>query len=529
MQQRLQDYVLQDDETLTFGDWWKGVDDDDVIEVQYPHERHALAGRTSNHAKLEAMSQFLEFVDANAQPNGRQAGSYSAQSFFHPKFTRIAAPREGEKNFLEKSQSSLVSEFNRVQRERGRPTCGSTAASEWLQKHRPKVALHPSMTDYCDTCKHLRELLSRNQAIINRSQQSGNASEGDIRALERERQGLEEELREHKDVATKSRDYYKASKERCMQQWADIMQLTQKSILTSSEKEELERKKHCFTLTVSADYQQSKLVPSWGKTEQPGSTYYLQKVSHDIFGIVDHTEDKSTVFLFDERIGPKNTDHTVSFLTKYWNTVTQCHPWVRRLAIFLDNATSTNKNKFLFSWAMEMVSSGKVDHIHISFMIAGHTKFAPDRLFSIIGSAYKVEDIFTIDDLKAICSQCATTYIDNGESVHTWRDHLVQKYSDLPGVRKLHDFLVVKTHDSQVRMKVREWCYRGVWRDSPLHVINESLLSGEPITTYANAHSHNIFSKKMANMVTMYDRYIPFDHHSQYLPPLSGARSAVHR
>ena len=119
-------------------------------------------------------------------------------------------------------------------------------------------------------------------------------------------------------------------------------------------------------ITCSSDTQQ---IAAWGRTEQPGSTYYLQKVSSDILGIVDHSEEKSTVYLFDERIGPKNTDHTISF--------------------FLDNATSTNKNKYLFSWAMEVVSREEVDHIHISFMIAGHTKFTPDCLFSQIGCAYK--------------------------------------------------------------------------------------------------------------------------------------------
>ena len=102
------------------------------------------------------------------------------------------------------------------------------------------------------------------------------------------------------------------------------------------------------------------------------------------------------MYLFDDRIGPKNTDHTVSFLTHSWQTISQQHPWIRRLAIFLDNVTSTNKNKFLFSWAMEMVNNGELEHIHISFMIAGHTKFALDRLFSTIGCAYKTEDVFTV-------------------------------------------------------------------------------------------------------------------------------------
>ena len=162
---------------FTFGAWWKTLDDDKVVEVQYPHEHHGLAGKTSNHSKQEVMAQFLEFVDTNSQPNGGQAGSYSSQFFFHPKFTRIAPPREGEKNYEDKAQSSLVYEFNRIQKGMGRQTCGSTASTEWLKQHRPKVALHPSMTDYCDTCKYLKEQLSRNQAIINRSQQSGSVPE----------------------------------------------------------------------------------------------------------------------------------------------------------------------------------------------------------------------------------------------------------------------------------------------------------------------------------------------------------------
>ena len=75
------------------------------------------------------MSDLLAFVDANSQPNGRQEGSYSAQFFFHPKFSRIAPPRQGEKNFEDKAHTSVVAEFNRVQRELGKSTCGPTAAS----------------------------------------------------------------------------------------------------------------------------------------------------------------------------------------------------------------------------------------------------------------------------------------------------------------------------------------------------------------------------------------------------------------
>ena len=78
-----------------------------------------------------------------------------------------------------------------------------------------------------------------------------------------------------------------------------------------------------------------KLVPYWGLSPQPGSTYYLQKLSHDIFGIVDHREGNSSLYIFDETIGPKNTDHTISLLMDYIRNHTVFPSWIKRLDIFL--------------------------------------------------------------------------------------------------------------------------------------------------------------------------------------------------
>lgn len=60
-----------------------------------------------------------------------------------------------------------------------------------------------------------------------------------------------------------------------------------------------------------------KLVPHWGHSPQPGATYYLQNMSHDIFGIVDHSDEHSMLYIFDKTVGPENTDHTISLLMHY--------------------------------------------------------------------------------------------------------------------------------------------------------------------------------------------------------------------
>ena len=133
MERRLENGVLQnDDGLLTFAAWWKTVDDDEKVEVQFTYECHGLSGRVSNHHKKGVMAGFLQFVDSNSQPNVRQQGSYSTQFFFQPKFTRLTPPRAVEKNYDEKASSSLVHEFNKMQNERGKRGCGPTATSESL-------------------------------------------------------------------------------------------------------------------------------------------------------------------------------------------------------------------------------------------------------------------------------------------------------------------------------------------------------------------------------------------------------------
>lgn len=83
-----------------------------------------------------------------------------------------------------------------------------------------------------------------------------------------------------------------------------------------AEDEKLQELQHCYTLLIS-DYQMQKLVPHRGRSPQPGSIYYLQKLSFDLFGIVNHRDDSAAVYVFDERVGHKTADHTISYILHY--------------------------------------------------------------------------------------------------------------------------------------------------------------------------------------------------------------------
>lgn len=100
----------------------------------------------------------------------------------------------------------------------------------------------------------------------------------------------------------------------CVSKWKQIKELEEKTTLSDDEKETLAVAKQGFILVLCADYQQCKLVPFWGMSDQPGSIYYLQKLIHNLFGTVNHTDNTSAVYLFNETVGPKNTDQCAPVL-----------------------------------------------------------------------------------------------------------------------------------------------------------------------------------------------------------------------
>ena len=249
-------------------------------------------------------------------------------------------------------------------------------------------------------------------------------------------------------------------------------------------------------------------------------SYYLRKASHDLFGIVDHRDETKYVAVFDERVGPKNSDHTVSILHHYI-----CHSglvpsWVRRVCIFMDNATSTNKNRYILGWSMELIQHGMLDLIRIPFLITGHTKFAPDRVFASIGSSYIHSDVFNVDELVTVAGHFSTAVEDSGDNVFHWRQELDKKYTELHGIRKYHDFVVSRDAANDARLRVREKCGSGAFKIDNLKLRSGSssltVCTPDPSSNYLNSR-RPLSSEKLSDMVTMYSRFIDPDRWPTYI------------
>ena len=125
----------------------------------------------------------------------------------------------------------------------------------------------------------------------------------------------------------------------------------------------------------------------------------------------------------------------------------------------MDNATYTNKNCYLFAWAMEQVKRDLVGSIHFCFLVAGHTKFAPDRLFASCTKSYNGSDIINIVELKDVYTKHCSVSVCNETYIHPWRKYMGQCYTDHPGVRSLHKFLIVCGEGDKVIFRVGHTYY----------------------------------------------------------------------
>ena len=323
--------IIPDRIETVFRLWWEFLPSEHTVDVRFPHEKHGLTGQMSNNAKTEVKVDFLSFVDNNSQPNGRRSDSKNPTHYFLPKFKTISEPKSSVSNYEEKKMS-LVSELNRSQVEAGKCTICVVTAISWLKAERPEVAIYPHQTDYCDFCVNTKDIQAHQQTM-NRLLQSGSADPEQLQQCETAKKEAEECLKDHQEVARFLLEYCRDMTQKCTEQWKQIIALD--SVERSPENaERLEELQNTFTLVLSAYYQMSQLLPYWGHSAQPSSTYYLQKVLYDIYGIVDHRHDQSHLYLLNETIGAKNTDHSFLYLLQSSGKVPS---WVKRVHVFMEN------------------------------------------------------------------------------------------------------------------------------------------------------------------------------------------------
>ena len=112
--------------------------------------------------------------------------------------------------------------------------------------------------------------------------------------------------------------------------------------------------------------------------QQPGPAYFKSGRKCVIFGIACEPLSMQVNYLIDEADDPGKGINAISMLHQI--------SWCGRnsLAVYADNCVAQNKNNILMQYLMWRTMTGKNESVQISFMIVGHTKFAPGRFFGLI-------------------------------------------------------------------------------------------------------------------------------------------------
>ena len=128
------------------------------------------------------------------------------------------------------------------------------------------------------------------------------------------------------------------------------------------------------------------------------------------------------------------------------------------------NCVGQNKNNyFLWYFAWRIMNELHASIIY-SFLIAGHTKFGPDRSFGMIKKAYKVTYVSSLYEFASMVETSSNLGVNKAQRVRThdgkiivpvydWASFLGRYFNKIPHIKKFHHFRFVKDNPGMVYFK----------------------------------------------------------------------------
>jgi hypothetical protein len=211
----------------------------------------------------------------------------------------------------------------------------------------------------------------------------------------------------------------------------------------------------------SFDYAQQVLYPA--NPMQPGPIYFKVPRRCGIFGIHAEGIGNQMNYLIDESVTcGKGANGVISMLHHFLENFGAGE---QHLELNADNCAGQNKNAYLLWYLSWRVANKLNESATISFMLAGHTKFAPDWCFGLFKRQYRHTFVSSLADIEAVAlasSQTGvnkTTLVGNEQGdvfvpMYDWVSHLKPYYKKVPGVTANHHFKISADNPGVVELKV---------------------------------------------------------------------------
>ena len=236
---------------------------------------------------------------------------------------------------------------------------------------------------------------------------------------------------------------------------------TSKNVCRQLGVSELSRNTPCsrqIEMHYSFDYAQQVHLPN--DPLQPGPLYFLVPRKVGLFGINCEGVPKQVNFLIDEaHLISKGSNAVISYLHFFFENFGLGET---NVTLHCDNCSGQNKNRFVLWYCAWRVSIGLHTKIELNFLIAGHTKFAPDRCFGLLKQAFRRHATSSLDEFQSVVNGSAavnSTQLVGSEDgtsfvpVGDWQSHLAPHYKPLPGIMSKHHFRFDAAHPGMVFYK----------------------------------------------------------------------------
>ena len=209
----------------------------------------------------------------------------------------------------------------------------------------------------------------------------------------------------------------------------------------------------------SFDYAQQVHIPS--NPMQPGPIDFKTPRKCGIFGMICEAIPRQVNYLIDEasNVG-KGGNTTISYVHHYFSNhgLGETH-----VHLHADNCSGQNKNNFFLWYLAWRIITELHKQTTYSFLVAGHTKFAPDRCFGLIKKSYKM-NFTSIYELAAMVETSSSLGVNKAQLVGThdgriivpvydWALFLGQYFKKLPNILKYRHFSFSKEEPGKVYFK----------------------------------------------------------------------------
>ena len=303
----------------------------------------------------------------------------------------------------------------------------------------PSVIIMKPMSDLCWTCQ-------QNSAAVIRMANCSEEEKSDALKV----------AEEHLRVVEVERKYYKSTVETCRQSVRAHYTVNgefQPPPLSARPPNSVDISVH-----YSFDYAQQVHFPY--NPQQPGPLYFLTPRKCSVFGMSDEALPRQVHFICDEAGECGKGANVVASRVHYF--FGNLGHGEKTVYLHADNCTGQNKNSTVIHYLSWRTSTHRHTDITLSFLVVGHTKFAPDWCFGLFKRQFRRTNIGSLRAIAQVVNDSAECNVpqlvcdENGGTIvptYDWTNFFAPHLKKLIGIKKYHHFRFTSSEPGVVYVK----------------------------------------------------------------------------